>query len=608
MDLISSSRSVRVVRGASDEVQQVGGAGLARALDAGGVGALVALLDGGVDRVELEDAEVSVRVERAGGAARVSTRWSTGEHLEQTMALRAAAALPIADGPIADVPIADVPIADVPIADIAAALHDPGRALRFHAGRWWDGDGPADLVVPAMAPDRLGARSFRDAHAVRFNYLAGAMAGGIASPELVIAMSRAGYLAYFGAGGLPVDAVRNGVRTIKAALGDAPAGFNLLHNPAEPAVEEATVDLYLEHGCREVDASAYMALTPAVVRYRLHGITEVDGRIVLPNRVTAKVSRPEVAEPFLRPAPSRIVEGLVAAGVLTARQAELARHVPVAEDITAEADSGGHTDRRPLPVLIPILRRLCDRVATEQGYAVRPRIGAAGGIGDPWSLAAALTLGADYVMTGSINQATREAGTSDAVRELLAQAGYADVTMGPAPDMFEMGVQVQVLSRGTMYAQRAARLYELYRTCASLEEIPAADRERVEKQIFQRPIADVWAETEAFWAARDPREVERARADKRHQMALCFRWYLGLSSRWARIGDPGRKRDYQVWCGPAMGLFNDWVRGTRLEPLPARGVVDVADAMMRAACVALRVQIAAAGPAALPESAWRVVP
>ncbi len=587
MNLLSSARSVRIFRGASLEEQAPGGSGLARALDQGGADALVALLDDGVDGVELEDAEVSVRVERDAGGARVSTRWASGEQLVQAIPL-------VGKGR--------------PVADLVAALHDPARTLRFHEGRWWEGEGPAELVVPAMHPDRLGAPSFRADHGVRYNYVAGAMAGGIASPALVTAMSEAGYLGYFGAGGLPIEAVREGVRAIKAAVGDAPAGFNLLHNPVEPGVEEATVDLYIEHGCTEVDASAFMGLTPAVVRYRLHGIHEVDGRIVTPNRVSAKVSRPEVAEPFLRPAPVKLLEGLVAAGKLTARQAELARKVPVAEDITAEADSGGHTDRRPLPVLIPLFRRLAARIAAEEGYAVRPRIGAAGGIGDPSSLAAALTLGADYVMTGSINQAAGEAGTSDTVREMLAQAGYADVTMGPAPDMFEMGAQVQVLARGTMYAQRAARLYELYRAYPSFDDIPAADRERVEKQILQRPLAEVWAETEAFWAARDPRELERARTDRRHQMALCFRWYLGLSSRWARMGDASRKRDYQVWCGPAMGSFNDWVRGSWLEPLPARSVVAMADSLLHGACVALRLQIASAGPTLLPEEAWRIEP
>jgi hypothetical protein len=59
-------------------------------------------------------------------------------------------------------------------------------------------------------------------------------------------------------------------------------------------------------------------------------------------------------------------------------------------------------------------------------------------------------------------------------------------------------------------------------------------------------------------------------------MALVFRWYLGQSSRWANAGEPTRKVDYQVWCGPAMGAFNEWVRGSFLEGPRQRRVVTVA--------------------------------
>jgi hypothetical protein len=47
-------------------------------------------------------------------------------------------------------------------------------------------------------------------------------------------------------------------------------------------------------------------------------------------------------------------------------------------------------------------------------------------------------------------------------------------------------------------------------------------------------------------------------------MALVFRSYLGLSSRWANAGDTSRAMDFQIWCGPAMGAFNEWTRGTFL--------------------------------------------
>jgi hypothetical protein len=74
-------------------------------------------------------------------------------------------------------------------------------------------------------------------------------------------------------------------------------------------------------------------------------------------------------------------------------------------------------------------------------------------------------------------------------------------------------------------------------------------------------------------------------------MALVFRWYLGLSSRWSNTGEDGREMDYQIWCGPAMGAFNDWVRGTYLEHPENRRVVDVANHILQGAAYLNRVRM-----------------
>src|SRR5690606_13985398 len=121
--------------------------------------------------------------------------------------------------------------------------------------------------------------------------------------------------------------------------------------------------------------------------------------------------------------------------------------------------------------------------------------------------------------TGSINQACREAGTSDAVRELLAEVEQADVRMAPAADMFEMGVKLQVTNRKTMFPMRAQKLYELYTAHRSLEELPAAAVELLERTIFRQDLASVWHETEPFWQGRDPAQLERAARDPHHKMA-----------------------------------------------------------------------------------------
>jgi trans-AT polyketide synthase, acyltransferase and oxidoreductase domains len=315
-----------------------------------------------------------------------------------------------------------------------------------------------------------------------------------------------------------------------------------------------------------------------------------DGSVRADNRVMAKVSRGEVATRFLSPAPARILAELVQAGHITHSQAELAARVPVCDDLTAEADSGGHTDNRPAITLLPALLALRGRLQAQYQFSTPVRVGLAGGIATPASVAGAFALGADYVVTGSINQACRESGSSDAVRAMLAQADPADVTMAPAADMFEMGVKVQVLKRGTMFAMRAQKLFDLHRAYAGWEAIPAADRVQIEKTFFRRSFAEVWADTRDFFTRRDPTQLARADTDPRHQMALCFRWYLGLSSRWANAGEADRQLDYQVWCGPAMGAFNEWAKGGVLEAPAARTVTAVAKNLLFGACVHLRRQ------------------
>jgi len=463
---------------------------------------------------------------------------------------------------------------------------------RFHLGPEHPGGDelyPLLAHVPALHPSRFGDAGFRRAHGLRYAYVAGAMANGIGSEEIVEAMSRAGMMAFFGAAGLPIPRIEKAIDRIQRNLGEAPYGFNLIHSPSEPDHESATVDLYLRRGVRLVDASAYLDLTLPLVRYRVKGIrVEAHGNVVCPNQVIAKVSRAEVARKFMSPPPEAMLAALVQQGEISAEQARMAERIPVATDLTIEADSGGHTDNRPALTLIPGMIAMRDEMQAKHAYAEPLRIGAAGGLATPASVAAAFSMGAAYVMTGSVNQACVEAGTSQAVREMLAQASQADVMMAPAADMFEMGVKVQVLKWGTMFGVRARKLYELYRAHGSLTEIPLKDRAILERDYFRCSLEQAWAQTRAFFETRDPRQIDRAEADPKHKMALVFRSYLGRSSDWANQGEPTRKADYQIWCGPAMGAFNEWARGSFLEKPENRSVVAIAKNLLLGAAVLTR--------------------
>lgn len=480
---------------------------------------------------------------------------------------------------------------------VLSRLEEPVHVVQHPGGYWLsnDGNGPSGsparrlLTLGPLPPERLGARAFLRAHGVRQCYHAGAMAGGIASTDLVISLAERGLLASFGAAGLPPDRVDGTLELLRRRLAGQPYACNVIHSPSEPAMERDAVDACLRHGVRCVEASAFLDLTQDIVRYRAHGLSVArDGRVEIANRIIAKVSRREIAELFLRPAPSGLLDALLRGGQITAEQSRLAATVPMADDITAESDSGGHTDGRPLTVLLGEIIALRDEIGSS--YAGRTaRVGAAGGIGTPAAAAAAFAMGADYVVTGSINQACVESAQSAAAKALLGAAEMTDCELAPSADMFEIGANVQVLRRGSMFAARARQLFELYRRHDSLADIPGPERAALERNIFRAPLEEVWAETRRYFADRDPAQIERAEGNEKRRMALVFRWYLGLSSRWATAGAADRVGDYQIWCGPAMGACNTWLRGTYLEPVGTRRAPELALHIMRGAAFHHRV-------------------
>ncbi|HIA06166.1 MAG TPA: PfaD family polyunsaturated fatty acid/polyketide biosynthesis protein [Flavobacteriales bacterium] len=459
-------------------------------------------------------------------------------------------------------------------------------------------DNKSDLVtaellttLPAYLPEQLGDSSFRETYGLKYNYMTGAMANGIGSAELVIAGSKAGILSSFGAAGMVLHRIEEGIKKIQAAVGDGAYAVNLIHSPAEEALERNAAELFMKMGVTIVETSAFMDLTSHIVRYRASGLSKsADGSVVIKNRVISKLSRLEVAEKFLRPAPDSILNDLASKNLITSEQAELARLVPMADDITVEADSGGHTDRRSLVCLLPSIIALRNSIQDELKYKQEVRVGAGGGIGTPDSLLAAFAMGAAYAVTGSINQVTRESGSSDHVRKVLAEADSADVMMAPAADMFELGVKLQVLKKGSLFGLRAQKLYDAYVDYESLEDIPAKEMEGLEKTIFKDTLENIWASCITFFEERDPEQIARAKDNPKRKMALVFRWYLGLSSVWANSGEKGREMDYQIWCGPAMGAFNGWVKGSRLENWENRHVADVAKELLKGGAYLFRLQ------------------
>jgi trans-AT polyketide synthase/acyltransferase/oxidoreductase domain-containing protein len=287
------------------------------------------------------------------------------------------------------------------------------------------------------------------------------------------------------------------------------------------------------------------------VRFRLKG-----------GRILAKVSRTDVAAEFLAPPPPRLVARLLAEGRVTEAEAAAAASRPMADDLCVEAEGGWLSGTADLPVLLPAVLRLRDAHVLP---GPRVHVGCAGGIGTPEAAAAAFLLGAEFLLTGSVNQCTVEAATSAEVKELLARAHEYDVDSAPWGEMFELGVRARYLKRGLFFPARAARLYELWRRHASLDELDEQTRSKI---------------LDRFLGGEVPVAPPASGADPKARLATVLRGYFERGFRLAVTGDPGSTVDYLVHCGPAMGAFNQVVDGTALAPWQARTVEAVADTLM----------------------------
>ncbi|MEM5774148.1 MAG: 2-nitropropane dioxygenase, partial [Anaerolineaceae bacterium] len=232
-----------------------------------------------------------------------------------------------------------------------ALLRELAAALRQQHNPFWisdgrviscrDGEHPFQAGLPGRAvycpstlPEHLGDPAFRQTYGTRYALYGGSMANGISSEEMVIALGKAGLMGSFGAGGCLPARVEKAIHAIREALGDLPFCFNLINSPYEPALETRTTDLYLQHGIRVIEASAYLSLTKNLVRYRAAGLSQnPDGSVRIRNRIIAKVSRKEVAGKFLQPADPALISQLLEEGCFGEETARLLPRVPMADDV-----------------------------------------------------------------------------------------------------------------------------------------------------------------------------------------------------------------------------------------------------------------------------------
>jgi hypothetical protein len=145
-------------------------------------------------------------------------------------------------------------------------------SIHFDQSRNGNSSYPVRAILPSIQIENLGSPIFCNRYGIRYPYLSGSMANGIASVPLVSAMSQAGMIGFFGAAGLSLSRVEAAIEELQSSLGNLPFGINLIHSPNEPQHEADLVVLLIKRKIQLIEASAFLDLTLPLIRYRLVGI------------------------------------------------------------------------------------------------------------------------------------------------------------------------------------------------------------------------------------------------------------------------------------------------------------------------------------------------
>jgi nitronate monooxygenase len=255
--------------------------------------------------------------------------------------------------------------------------------------------------------------------------------GGVAGPDLVTEVSKAGGLGIIAGLNLTPDQIRDAIHRVRTAT-DRPFGVNLfMPNELRPPTDPATIP----------------APTVAAVQGALNGFRT---RLGLPTTTARPPAVPDLIDAAFEvivdervpvwsiglgdPGPEMVsrchARGMkVMAMVTTVEDARTLEHHGVDVLVAQGSEAGGHRStwvKRPTPELASIgTLALVPQIVD----AVRAPVIAAGGIADGRGLVAALALGAVGVLLGTRFVATREAGVPEFLKKTLLEAEAEATTM-----------------------------------------------------------------------------------------------------------------------------------------------------------------------------------
>lgn len=429
----------------------------------------------------------------------------------------------------------------------------------------------------------LGDMEFSKRYQTKYNYVIGGMCNGIAGVQLVSSACNHGILSFLGTTGLAISKVEQMIQeTRQNTNSDTLFGINITQDYFQTDRQRELFELCKRQEVPVVEISGFMSPTKELVLYKAKGLRLDDNHKVQGNAIIAKISNSLTAKEFLSPAPVEILDQLREESLITTEEYELAKKVPVVDDICIVGDCAYETDRGNLISILPEVLEMRQKIMSSHALLQQARVGVAGGIGSKRAAVAMFLMGADFILTGSVNECTKEANLPNGVKDMLAEITVNDVTYVPSERLFELNKLVQVVKKGIFFPSRANILKSVYDVTDSVEAIPESMKVYIEHKILRTDFTTFYQQIEQDL---DDVQLKLAQSNEKYKMALVFKRYLRDSFQRTLQGndDANEIVDYEIYCSAALGSLNEQLSGTPLEQWNLRTVSDIADFIMNGA-------------------------
>ena len=427
-------------------------------------------------------------------------------------------------------------------------------------------------VTPVGTPAK---RRFVDDYRLTYPYVAGGIGYGISSRQMVEAAARNGILGFLDMTDRPLADVEADLNALTHALGEKHARYGC--TISQGLSDEVSVDKLFElvntYHVQVLEAHDDPQISEKLVEYRLRTF---DQRGEATNRLLIKTGNPVVLEEIMKPISETILLKLQQRGKLTAQQVERGRRMALATDVCVMADPGGLTSHGSPFVLLPHALMLRDQFTRQYQYEQPIHVGLGGGIGSPLAVQTALSMGADFVHTSSVNLCTVESGLHPYTKQLLQDISLEDTGYAPCSDfLFNPNKKIQVVKKGVLFPARANKLHDLFKQHTSVEEIDPKVIAQLEEKFYQKTLTSVWADI-VQKRQETPDLITKALQNKKYYLYLLFQEYYHSSALWAVKGDASKVLNFQIPCGSELGALNRQLHATPMQAWADRSVAEIA--------------------------------